>query len=184
MDIRAWANLGLILGLSLIHPVQAGDSALGSPIELPVKALRWGGLSGIACLALPLSKSHAVGPTHCVASSEGVLSMSSERDYALFKKPSFVFLRESMKAIHDQPVGGFVVLDLGGKESRAKIVSSAGSSYELTGRFCPGDSGAPIWGVQDGRLRWIGMLVSGEGAGCSQRGIAIKSQAMHLDGFE
>lgn len=184
MNIRAWANLGLIMGLSWLNPAQADDSPVGGQVEVPVKALRWGGVSGEACWALPLSKSQAIGPSHCAASSEGVLSMSRERDYTLFKNSSVVFLRESMRPIHNQPVGSFVVVDLGSRTPRVKITSSAGSSYELAGQFCPGDSGAPIWGVQDGRLRWLGMLVSGEGVGCSGRGIAIKSQAMHWAAFE
>jgi hypothetical protein len=38
--------------------------------------------------------------------------------------------------------------------------------------------------ASEGGLRWLGMLMSGEGGGGSQRGIAHKSQAMPLDVYE
>ena len=69
----------------------------------------------------------------------------------------------------------------GWEAARARQIQASSYWVELEGALaCPGDSGAPVWAWQDGRARWVGMLVSGAGAqgACFSQASVLKSQAI------
>lgn len=146
-----------------------------------------GGLSGQACMGTPMEKQTVLIPSHCAEPgwTEGASVGSLERDYALVPARGAVGqagLRSSMVARRRHAIGERVWIQRTSRWDAARIEAVTGSGYWLRSEgatFCPGDSGAAAWAVEDASPVWMAMVVSGEGRqGCSARSTAVSSQSI------
>jgi hypothetical protein len=121
-----------------------------------------------------------LGPAHCDQGGAG----DKGRDYAWTSpRAGLGFVGRARRATRSLAAGATVWIERDGAWSQATVEQAHGAAYWLALRgapACPGDSGAPVWALEDGRPKWVAMLVSGALTrdGCAVRASALKTQGV------